>query len=194
MRPWKWTWLALASLSIALAACGGSGSSGLDNEDSVVRAVTGDAVCRDYLGMMVCEADAPPSSPGAMQVLTTLGGAAPVVCTTPASEPCNLDFSFAPRGFAAGASFRVAVRIHDPESQWVLGPEPTLGGALAAPSFAAEVTAPASTGGSSSTSEAVDVAVVAFASPPANLPAEVRELVELGGTSAFVSVDHPIEH
>ena len=194
MRPWKGTWLALASLSIALGACGGSGSSGLDNEDSVVRAVAANGSCIGYLGLTICEADSPPSSAGAMQVLTTLGEAAPVVCTTPASEPCILDFSFAPRGFAADESFRVAVRIHDPESQWVLGPEPTPGGSLTAPSFAAEVTVPVTTGGSSSTSEAVDVAVVAFASPPANLPAGVRELVELGGTAAFVSVDHPIEH
>jgi hypothetical protein len=193
MSPRKWSWLALASLSIALAACGGSGSSGLDNENSVVRAVAGDAVCRDYLGMMVCAADAPPSSPGMMQVLTTLGNAAPVVCTTPASEACSFDFSFAPRGFAAGTPFRVAVRLHDPESQWVLGPEPSAGGVLAAPSFAAELTAPAAAGGSSSGSEAVDVAVVAFASPPAKLPAQVIELVELGGTAAFVSVDHPVQ-
>ena len=59
MRARNWRWLGSFSLSIALMACGGSGSAGLDNEDSVIRAVAHDDMCREYRGSIVCAADAP---------------------------------------------------------------------------------------------------------------------------------------
>jgi hypothetical protein len=185
----KWNWLICFSLAVAFVGCGGSGSSGLDNENSVINESIEDSMCHSYRGTFVCVADDPMSNLGSPQVQTTLGSEAPIACEPAADGTCPFTFSFAPRGFAPTTSFRVAIRRRDPASAWILG-LPAAGGVLPAPSFQSTLTVP--NAGTSSTAETVDVAIVSFSNSPSTLPDQVVELADLAPTHEFVSVNHPL--
>jgi hypothetical protein len=186
----KWNCLICFSLAVAFVGCGGSGSSGLDNENSVINESTADSMCHSYRGTLVCVADDPMTNPGSPQVQTTLGNEAPIACEPATDGSCQFTFPFAPRGFAPTTSFRVAIRRRDPASAWILGPLPPAGGALPAPSFQVMLTAPDPA--TSSAAETVDVAIVSFSNSPSTLPDQVVELADLAPTYEFVSVNHQL--
>ncbi len=198
-------WVAVFGLAGLLAACaGGSGSSGFDvsarAEDGAIEQALAEQRCVPGAGLSICPADLsapaaatppagpPPSpSPAAPQVDTGLRGDAPLACVATPGGPCTLTVPFAPEGFPATATYRVAVRPLEPQGRWAIGSAPVEHGMPGSPNFdgAAGLDAVAVEGPAQRVP--VQVAVLVYLEPPASVPAQVEHLADSGADYAFVT-------
>jgi hypothetical protein len=101
---------------------------------------------------------------------------------------CILVLPFAPDGFPVGTVFRVAVRTVDPPSVWTLGSDVAPTGSPSAPEFDAAVAIGTATQ-QPAQGVRVQLAVLAFVTPPDSAPATVQTLGDSGADYAFVTGD-----
>jgi hypothetical protein len=101
---------------------------------------------------------------------------------------CLLVLPFAPNGFPPGTIFRVAVRDVEPTSPWTIGSAPIPSGSVTDPVFDAPI-AVAVAAQSPGMIQRVQLAVLAFLDPSANIPATVADLSDSGADYAFVTAD-----
>jgi hypothetical protein len=128
-----------------------------------------------------------PAAPPAPRIDTGVSKATAVPCVQAAPDAaCTFTLPFAPEGFAAGAVYRVAVRV-DASGPWTIGPELSSGASPAA-SFDAPVSVATSTfvpaGGTS-----VQLAVLVFLKPGGAVPTVVDALADTGADYAFVTTE-----
>lgn len=103
-------------------------------------------------------------------------------------DGCILVLPFAPDGFPGGTVFRLAVRTVDPPSVWTIGSDVTPTGSPSAPAFDASVAVNTATQQPAG-SVRVQLAVLAFLTPPASVPTTVEVLGSSGADYAFVTGD-----
>jgi len=128
-----------------------------------------------------------PTGTGQPRVETAVDGGEALPCVpVDATNTCMFVLPFVPEGFPAGTTFRVAVRILQPRSAWIIGPSPTASGPVDTPLFDAPIAVEAATRDPLGRVPA-QLAVLAFTQPPAELPVEVQTLVESGADFAFVT-------
>jgi hypothetical protein len=121
---------------------------------------------------------------GVQQVDIDIDVRAPVVCAPTQDGGCTFGLPFAVSGFSPATSFLVAVRTVNPNGRWmvsdVLTPSEPATAVFTAP---IDISAPVS----SCCGTTVQVAVLVFFNPPADVPATVAELVDTGADNAFVT-------
>lgn len=101
---------------------------------------------------------------------------------------CILILPFAPDGFPVGTVFRVAARTVDPPSVWSIGSDVAPTGSPSAPEFDAAVAIGTATQ-QPATGVRVQLAVLAFVTPPDSAPATVETLGDSHADYAFVTGD-----
>ena len=205
-------------LGALLAGCtgdGGRGSSGFDiTENFIISTVLETQQCVTNDDLTFCPADkmatatptAPVTSPTPTAVVsptatatvnapplvvTGLADGALITCTREGADaPCNLSFSFAGFGFPAGASFRVASRLRNPDAAWMLAAPPALDTGVDPPMLisAVSVSVPVD-----AADPRLQFAVLVFLTPPAALPAQFVALAETGTDFAFVTAEFELE-
>ncbi len=193
------------ALALFVAACaGGSGSSGFLTAQQAENAAIDTAIASGGCdtvgsgGLTVCAADGSGAAPvftpgpeptpgmGNATVDTNLSADGDLVCALiPATDQCVVRVVFAPLGFPADASFRVAVRDRAPDGRWRLTAEPDENGTPDDPSFDVEVVIDGTPIDASD--GAIQLAVLVFLTPPASLPELITTLGETGADFAFVT-------
>jgi len=182
-------WLICTALWLT-ACAGGSGSSGFDitpqSEDAAIAQAVSEQHCVTHETLTICPADAATLPTGAAHVETGLNDQLPVACATAADRSgCTFTLPFMPIGFPANATFRVATRLLEPAGSWVIGAVPGANGTPSAPDFEAPVDVQISS--STPSAEPIQLAVLAFLTPPASLPATVDTLAATHADFAFVT-------
>jgi hypothetical protein len=193
MKPMQRMAPLAALTALLLCACaGGSGSSGFDispaAENAAIEQALADQACVDLGPLQICPSDVP--LPAAEQVDTGLDRDTPLPCAQlDPSSACALQIPIAPLGFPPEAVFHLAARPLD-GAAWQIGPAAVLGGPTspANPVLDAPVDVPVSSAPNMSGQPiALQLAVLVYLTPPAELPAEVELLSDSGADFAFVT-------
>jgi hypothetical protein len=172
-------------LSLGLAACSGSGSSGFDirSEAAAIEQALARQTCVTYNAVDYCPADATRAQDSG-RIDTNLSDATDVACMPNADGTCKVSVTFAPEGFSPETVYLVASRT-DADAPWVIAPPPVSSGSPEAPNFEGMVGLDPAT--AVSPDGTVQVAVLVFLVPPADVPASVAELANTGADFVFVT-------
>jgi len=199
MHAARWTMRRIEALvvlaTLLVAGCGGSGSSGFDPsflEGLAIQQALDEGRCVAYRELEVCPSGAavpgaPGGFPGApdvrIDVQVERADVADCAGGGDAGARCAFAVVVATDGLPPGAEVRLAARLL-PDGAWQLGAP------LAVPSAdgsgAALLPATLEVRPTDGAVDAVQLAVLVFASPPGALPAEVDELASTGASWAFV--------
>jgi len=181
-------------MAILSACAGGSGSSGFDinaaTEPAVIQRVLDDRDCLVRRGLTICPAaesgDSTPTaptpsmtpSPGqAPRIDTQIDSTTALTCTPQTSDAsCRLTVRFTTAGFAPDTIFVVAARGNEDGAPWSLYDT-----SEAAPGDRVALVRVPLQG------LEAQLAILVFATTPANLPDEVNELADSGAASAYVT-------
>lgn len=187
-RWWRAISLALALTTAACAGGTGTGSSGLiGTEGALVARVVETGECEQFDGVDYCPADEPNALPSGKYISTPFDDQTSIGCfrSESGSALCVFVFSFEPQGFSADDEFVIAIRGADTEEPWDLFSlrEPLTEEEEDADLIITSIVIDLA----DDSGEQIQLGILAFPEPVANLPETTDTLAELGAEAVFLA-------